>query len=82
MPNRVDILVFGPAGAGKTSLISTFYRALHEVKELPQQMLKRLTIKGTNENEGTTKYTKTVIKPAESKIKNGADQIIIHDTRG
>ena len=57
MPNHVDILVFGPAGAGKTSLISTFYRALHETNELPKKMLDRLSIKGTSENEGTTKYT-------------------------
>jgi GTPase SAR1 family protein len=35
MPNHIDILLFGPAGAGKTSLIKTFYRALHENKEMP-----------------------------------------------
>jgi len=29
MPDHIDILLFGPAGAGKTSLIKTFYRALH-----------------------------------------------------
>jgi GTPase SAR1 family protein len=34
MPNHIDILLFGPAGAGKTSLIKTFYRALHENKEM------------------------------------------------
>ena len=30
VPNHIDILLFGPAGAGKTSLIKTFYRALHQ----------------------------------------------------
>ena len=29
LPNHVDILLFGPAGSGKSSLIRTFYRALH-----------------------------------------------------
>ena len=35
VPNHLDILLFGPAGAGKTSLIRTFYRALHEKNILP-----------------------------------------------
>ena len=28
-PSHVDILLFGPAGSGKSSLIKTFYRSLH-----------------------------------------------------
>ena len=29
IPEHIDVLVFGPAGAGKTSLLKTFYKALH-----------------------------------------------------
>jgi energy-coupling factor transporter ATP-binding protein EcfA2 len=29
MPSHVDILLFGPAGSGKSSIIKTFYRSLH-----------------------------------------------------
>ena len=32
VPDHIDLLLFGPAGAGKTSLIKTFYRALHNTK--------------------------------------------------
>lgn len=38
IPEHIDILLFGPAGAGKTSLIKTFYRALHEKNEIPPLM--------------------------------------------
>lgn len=57
-PNHVDILLFGPAGSGKSSLIKTFYRALHNVQTLPQDIDDLLKIKAQNENEGTTLYTK------------------------
>jgi GTPase SAR1 family protein len=29
LPNHIDILLFGPAGSGKSSLIRTFYRSLN-----------------------------------------------------
>lgn len=35
LPNHTDILLFGPAGSGKSSLIRTFYRSLHGVNKLP-----------------------------------------------
>ena len=45
VPNHLDILLFGPAGAGKTSLIKTFYRALHEKSALPKQIESDLSVK-------------------------------------
>lgn len=63
MPNHLDILLFGPAGAGKTSLIKTFYRALHEKSVLPDEIEGALSVKDRNSNEGTTKFTKVVVKP-------------------
>ena len=63
VPTHVDILLFGPAGAGKTSLIKTFYRALHQKSKLPPQLAESLTVKSKDRNEGTTEFTKVVIKP-------------------
>ena len=63
VPNHIDILLFGPAGAGKTSLIKTFYRALHQKEKLPNQLADLLTVKSRDRNEGTTEFTKVTIKP-------------------
>jgi predicted GTPase len=54
VPNHCDILLFGPAGSGKSSLIKTWYRALHETKHVPHGMAEQLKIKEKNQNEGTT----------------------------
>lgn len=35
LPNHCEIIAFGPSGSGKSSLIRTLYRALHQVKRLP-----------------------------------------------
>ena len=45
MPDHLDILLFGPAGAGKTSLIKTFYRALHVNQSMPENVKELLTVK-------------------------------------
>ena len=93
VPNHLDILLFGPAGAGKTSLIKTFYRALHEKHTISQQLESSLTVKDRHSNEGTTNFTKVVIKPdtganeeetkaSSSEASQSASQIVIHDTRG
>ena len=63
VPDHLDILLFGPAGAGKTSLIKTFYRALHQTSAFPRHIESMLTVKDRHANEGTTQYTKVVIKP-------------------
>ena len=38
IPDCVDILLFGPAGSGKSSLIQTFYRALHNKEMLSEEI--------------------------------------------
>ena len=63
VPTHIDILLFGPAGAGKTSLIKTFYRSLHHKDKLPKEVADLLTVKSRDRNEGTTEFTKIVIKP-------------------
>ena len=48
VPNHCDILLFGPAGSGKSSLIKTWYRALHEAKDIPLDIAEKLKIKAKN----------------------------------
>lgn len=78
LPNNINILLFGPSGSGKSSLLRTFYRAYHNTKALPDEIHHKLVVKGTSHNEGTTLYTTVVIKN-ESATENG---IKVHDTRG
>lgn len=49
LPNHSDIIVFGPSGSGKSSLIRTFYRALHE-QNISEE---GLVVKDKGEGEGT-----------------------------
>ena len=42
------MLLFGPAGSGKSSLIKTFFRALNDTDEVPEEILNLLKIKETN----------------------------------
>lgn len=65
IPEHIDIIIFGPAGAGKTSLIKTFYRALHDTKVIPPVMASNLVVKSKAANEGTRRFTKVTIKPEE-----------------
>ena len=44
-------------------MIKTFYRALHEKSTLPNEIEGMLTVKDRNSNEGTTKFTKVIVKP-------------------
>ena len=69
MPDHIDILLFGPAGAGKTSLIKTFFRALHLNKTVPESFKELLTVKSTNKNEGTTHFTKVILKPFDAPLE-------------
>jgi GTPase SAR1 family protein len=65
VPEHIDIILFGPAGAGKTSLIKTFYRALHDTRVIPPLMASNLVVKSKAANEGTRRFTKVTIKPEE-----------------
>merc|ERR1719362_1475542 len=62
LPPHADILVFGPSGSGKSSLIRTFYMALHGQTAVPHDFAQRIIVKDTAMNEGTLKYVSAVIK--------------------
>eukprot|EP00357_Protocruzia_adherens_P005913 CAMPEP_0115038600 /NCGR_PEP_ID=MMETSP0216-20121206/43505_1 /TAXON_ID=223996 /ORGANISM="Protocruzia adherens, Strain Boccale" /LENGTH=467 /DNA_ID=CAMNT_0002419031 /DNA_START=43 /DNA_END=1446 /DNA_ORIENTATION=- len=96
LPESCDILIFGPAGSGKSSLLKTFYRALHNTSRLPRELSDRIVVKGTDENEGTTKFTGLQLKPPAEYVKKSISHrdasqksevdytsgIMVHDTRG
>lgn len=62
IPDHADIILFGPSGSGKSSLIRTFYRALHDTQEVPEKVAQSLSIKQKDQNEGTTQFTAVVVK--------------------
>jgi len=37
LPQHISILLFGPSGSGKSSLIRTFYRSVNNKSELPPE---------------------------------------------
>ncbi|CEM02672.1 unnamed protein product [Vitrella brassicaformis CCMP3155] len=84
LPPFVDVIVFGPSGSGKSSLIRTFYRALHNTSVLPRDLSERVVVQDTLRNEGTTQYVKAVIKQREQDTdgRPTSSGIILHDTRG
>lgn len=83
-PAHADILVFGPSGSGKSSLIRTFYMALHRVRRVPSDFAQRIIVKDTAMNEGTLKYVSAVVKPLKEDQRGAVSSsaIICHDTRG
>jgi len=83
VPPHADILVFGPSGSGKSSLIRTFFMALQQVP-VPADFAQRIIVKDTAMNEGTLKYISAVIKPRklDHRGATSSSAIICHDTRG
>lgn len=84
LPPHADILVFGPSGSGKSSLIRTFYMALHKEEDVPEDFASRIIVKDTAMNEGTLKYVSAVVKPPKLDHRGGivSSAIMCHDTRG
>jgi predicted AAA+ superfamily ATPase len=76
--NKCNIILFGPSGSGKSSFIKTLYRALYSSPFLPPEATSKLTIKETDQNEGTICFTRLHLKE-ESPQTSG---IVLCDTRG
>lgn len=84
LPPHADILIFGPSGSGKSSLIRTFYMSLHKKQSVPEDFASRIIVKDTAMNEGTLKYVSAVIKEPRMDHRGNlvSSAILCHDTRG
>ena len=76
--NKCNIILFGPSGSGKSSLIKTMYRALYNTPILSNEITKKLIIKNKYQNEGTLCFTQVELVPQN----NHNSGIILCDTRG
>lgn len=76
--NQCNIILFGPSGSGKSSLIKSIYRSLYNSAILPPEAMSKLIIKDTFQNEGTVQFTQLHLKEANQNSSG----IMICDTRG
>jgi hypothetical protein len=68
----------------------TFYQSLHNICSLPEDLKQKLIIQSLDRNEGTTKYTKIVLKPSKKSLIDAGSrkiviensEIVLYDTRG
>ena len=90
LPNHCNVLLFGPSGSGKSSLIRTFYQSLYGTRGLTKEIEATIIVKGEKQNEGTTLFSRVILKPAQKKVQDTpvgkmestSSSIILHDTRG
>lgn len=101
--NNIDIkyanfVLFGPSGSGKSSFIRTLFKSLYATKVLPPNIIDKLIIKDSYENEGTLNFIKMILKESgelnktntlntnsnslQTQMNNESTGIRICDTRG
>lgn len=90
VPNQANLMLFGPAGSGKSSLIRSFYRALHASDKIPKEVRTKVKVNEVDRNEGTTLFTSVLVKAEQTTRMNhltnreepGSSAIRAHDSRG
>eukprot|EP01017_Pseudomicrothorax_dubius_P021372 TRINITY_DN2304_c0_g2_i1.p1 TRINITY_DN2304_c0_g2~~TRINITY_DN2304_c0_g2_i1.p1 ORF type:complete len:392 (+),score=87.48 TRINITY_DN2304_c0_g2_i1:98-1273(+) len=96
IPDTANLIVFGPTGSGKSSLIRTFFYALHSTFIPSEELSEYLIVKDLDGNEGTKAYTSFTLKrPTRAEVRLdraeaaavkpaflGSTGISIIDTRG
>lgn len=63
-----NIIIFGPTGAGKSSLVKTLFNAFKNEYLTPKDISNELIIQNKKSNEGTTKYSIFTLKEYISHV--------------
>ena len=80
IPTGANILIFGPTGSGKSSLIKSIHNALYQKFDTQDEIIQQLEIKNLKHNEGTKKYTKVQIKPLDRNVMSTENQTFIYES--